>query len=267
MSKTNQRRRELGDFLRSRRSRLSPESVGLPHRPRRGTLGLRRQEVAELAGIGIDWYISIEQGRAGTPSLETLDALAWALRLSEIERSHLRDLVHAADPKPFRLESASPALLNLLNSIAQPAYVTGQRFDLVAWNAAAADLLGFDRLAEEDRNLLVAMLTDPRSHQLFGSSWTHEARRMVARFRAVHDLWAEDVAFDSLRQRLSEACPEFTAWWHDHEIQLPLSGRKILHHSRMGTVTYDYASFQSNDDHGLRLVIFTPVSNVHVRTA
>ena len=252
MLKSDQRRRELGDLLRSRRKRLSPESVGLPSRQRRGSLGLRRQEVAELAGIGIDWYISIEQGRAGSPSLVTLDAIARALRLSEMERLHLRALVHTADIRPFRPETASSALLKLLNTIAQPAYVTGQRLDLVAWNAAAADLLGFDQLVKEDRNLLLAMLTDPRSRDLFGSAWTHEAQRMV------HDLWAEDVAFASLRKRLGEACPEFDGWWSDHEVQLSLSGRKTLHHHRKGTVNYDYVSLQSNDDPGLRLVIFTP---------
>ena len=258
MVKSNQRRRELGDLLRSRRKRLSPENVGLPSRQRRESLGLRRQEVAELAGIGIDWYISIEQGRAGSPSVGTLDAIARALRLSEMERLHLRALVQSADTKPFRPETASSALLKLLDTIAQPAYVTGLRLDLVAWNAAAADLLGFGQLVKEDRNLLVAMLTDLRSRDLFGSAWAHEAQRMVARFRAVHDLWAADVAFASLRKRLGDSCPEFNGWWSDHEVQLSLSGRKTLHHHRLGTVTYDYVSLQSNDDPGLRLVIFTP---------
>src|SRR5580658_7625749 len=140
------KRRELGDFLRARRGRLTPESVGLHRQRRRRTPGLRREEVAELAGIGVDWYIRLEQGRPVTPSVGTVDALARALRLTELEHQHLRALAGGGGPKPFQSETAPPALLRLLESLTQPAYVTGRRRDLVAWNAAAADTLLFDRL-------------------------------------------------------------------------------------------------------------------------
>src|ERR1700756_1829397 len=135
-------RGELGDFLRSRRERLSPEAVGLSQRRRRRPPGLRREEVAELAGIGVDWYVRLEQGRPVTPSVTTVDALARALRLTELEHQHLRALAGGGGPNPFRREPAPPALLQVLHSLTQPAYVTGRRRDLVAWNAAAADILG-----------------------------------------------------------------------------------------------------------------------------
>jgi transcriptional regulator with XRE-family HTH domain len=254
------KRRELGDFLRARRGRLTPESVGLPRQRRRRTPGLRREEVAELAGIGVDWYVRLEQGRPVTPSLTTIDALARALRLTEAEHQHLRALAGGGGPKPFEPETAPAALLRLVESLPQPAYVAGRRRDLLAWNAAAADVLGFDRLAPNERNLLVAMLIHPYSRELFGAAWADEAQRMVAQFRATHDLWAGDPAFVSLLQRLSAGCPEFDAWWERHDVRRTASGIKTLHHPRLGVVSFEHSSFQANDDPSLKLMIYTPVS-------
>ena len=254
------KRRELGDFLRARRGRLSPESVGLAGHRRRRTPGLRREEVAELAGIGVDWYIRLEQGRPVTPSVATVDALARALRLTELEHQHLRALAGGGGHRPFQPETAPPALLRLLESLTQPAYVTGRRRDLVAWNAAADDIFGFQQLAEDERNILVSMLTNPRSRALFGPGWAEEAQRMVAQFRATHDLWAGDPAFVALLRRLRDGCAEFEAWWERHDVRRPISGRKTLHHPTKGLIAFDHASFQANDDPGLKLVIYTPVA-------
>ena len=253
------KRRELGDFLRARRGRLSPESVGLIGHRRRRTPGLRREEVAELAGIGVDWYIRLEQGRPVTPSVSTVDALARALRLTEMEHQHLRALAGGGGPKAFQPETAPPGLLRLLKSLTQPAYITGRRRDLLAWNAAATDIFGFDQLAEGDRNILVSMLTNPRSHALFGPGWADEAQRIIARFRATHDLWAGDPAFVALLRRLRDGCPEFDAWWERHDVRGPVSGRKTLYHPTRGVIAFDHTSFQANDDPGLKLVIYTPV--------
>ncbi len=253
------KRTELGDFLRVRRGRLSPESVGLPRHRRRRTPGLRREEVAELAGIGVDWYIRLEQGRPVTPSIGTIDALARALKLTELEHHHLRALAGGGRHRPFQPETAPASLLLLLESLIQPAYVVGRRRDLVVWNLAAEDIFGLDRLKKEDRNILVAMLTDPRSRALFGSGWAEEAQRMVAQFRATHDLWASDPAFTALLQRLREGCPDFDTWWERHDVRRPVSGRKTLHHPTRGVIVFEHASFQANDDPGLKLVIYTPV--------
>jgi transcriptional regulator with XRE-family HTH domain len=253
------KRREFGDFLRARRGGLTPESVGLHRHRRRRTPGLRREEVAELAGIGVDWYIRLEQGRSVTPSVGTIDALARALRLTELEHQHLRALAGGGGVRPFQPETAPPALLRLLESLAQPAYLTGRRRDLVAWNAAAADLFGFDQLAGDERNILVSMLTNPRSRELFGAGWADEAQAMVARFRATHDLWAGDPAFVSLLRRLRDGCPEFDAWWERHDVRRPVSGVKTLRHPNKGLVAFEHASFQANDDPALKLVIYTPV--------
>src|SRR5713101_1406795 len=128
------RRSEFGDFLRSRREKLSPKAVGLPTGRRRRTAGLRREEVAQLAGIGVDWYVRLEQGRSVSPSVTTVDALARALRLSKVEHGHLRALTRHADRRAFVRESVPAALKRLVESLNQPAYITGRRWDVLAWN-------------------------------------------------------------------------------------------------------------------------------------
>src|SRR5437899_12773960 len=117
---------ELGDFLRSRRERLNPKAVGLPLGRRRRTPGLRREEVAELAGIGVDWYVRLEQGRSVSPSITTVDALARALRLSKVEHGHLRALTRNADRRQFSRESVPEAIRRLVECLNQPAYITGR---------------------------------------------------------------------------------------------------------------------------------------------
>src|ERR1700737_3883190 len=202
MATANPRQSELGDFLRSRRQKLTPKLVGIAPGRRPRAPGLRREEVAELAGIGVDWYVRLEQGRAVSPSVTTIDALARALRLSKVEHAHLRALALGANRRAFTRETVPAALRSLVESLNQPAYITGRRWDVLAWNKVAADIFAFDRLAEEDRNILVCILLNPGTRRLFGSSWAEEAKRVVAQFRATHDLWAGDPAFIELLTRL-----------------------------------------------------------------
>ena len=168
------RRSEFGDFLRSRREKLSPKAVGLPTGRRRRTAGLRREEVAELAGIGVDWYIRLEQGRTVSPSVTTIDALARALRLGKAEHAHLRALASDVDRRAFSRENVPDAIRRLVDNLNQPAYITGRRWDVLAWNAAAEEIFAFSRLAGEDRNTLISVLTNPHTRGLFGATWTDE---------------------------------------------------------------------------------------------
>ncbi len=252
-------RSALGDFLRSRRERLAPKTVGLSSGRRRRTPGLRREEVAELAGIGVDWYIRLEQGRTVNPSVTTVDALARALRLSKVEHAHLRALTRSGDRRAFVRETVPEPIRRLVESLKQPAYVTGRRWDILAWNKPAADIFAFHRLAEEDRNTLICVLTKPASRRLFGPAWADEAKRMVALFRATHDLWAEDPAFLDLLRRLREGCPEFAGWWQAHDIRAAAAGRKRLKHPTKGMLTFEHTSFQANDDPALKLIVYTAV--------
>lgn len=253
------RRSELGDFLRSRRQRLLPETVGLPTTRRRRTPGLRREEVAELAGIGVDWYVRLEQGRSVTPSLTTIDALARALRLGKSEHHHLRSLAHHGDRRAFAPETVPEAIRRVVDCLPHPAYITGRRWDVLAWNKAAADIFAFQRMPEQDRNTLVCVLLNPATRRLFGATWAEEARRMVAQFRKTHDLWAGDPAFVQLLDRLRRGCPEFVTWWKAHDIRDVAAGRKRMAHPKKGVLHFQHASFQCNDEPGLKLVIYTPV--------
>lgn len=251
--------KELGDFLRSRRERLTPKAVGLNGGQRRRTVGLRREEVAELAGIGIDWYVRLEQGRSVRPSAGVVDALARALKLSKAEHTHLKALTRPSAPGAFAREVVPDAVRRVVESLNQPAYVSGRRFDVLAWNAAADEIFGYSRVPEDERNTLLSLLTRPATRKLFGSGWESEARRVLAQFRQVHDLWSHDQAFVELRERLRAGCPEFEGWWKSHEVRTPVAGRKRLRHPKLGVLEFEYATFQANDDPGLKLAIFTRV--------
>ena len=220
---------------------------------------MRREEVAELAGIGVDWYVRLEQGRTVNPSITTVDVLARALRLSKAEHSHLRALARNADRRAFAIESVPDAIRRMVEGLNSPAYITGRRWDLLVWNAAAEETFGFSRFGESDRNVLLHMLTDPATRKLFGASWADEAKRMVAQFRVTYDVWAGDGAFAGLLEQLRERSPEFIAWWEAHEVRGTASGRKTLNHPGKGLLQFEYSSFQANDDPGLKLVIYTPV--------
>lgn len=153
-------------------------------------------------------------------------------------------------PEPIR---------RMVEGLNQPAYVTGRRWDVLAWNAAAEEIFAFGRLAEADRNTLVNMLVNPATRRFFGASWEGEARRMVAQFRATYDLWAGDPAFIALVGRLRRDSQEFDVWWDAHDVRAPAAGRKQLEHPVKGPMQLEYATFQSNDDPALKLIIYTPM--------
>lgn len=248
---------ELADFLRSRRARLQPPPGHAA--ARRRTRGLRREEVAERAGISTDWYVRLEQGRAVKPSHQTVEALARALQLNAQDHAHLRRLVGHAAGAAWERETVPPTLRKIVQRLPDPAYVTGRRWDLLAWNDAAADVFcDFGALPKADRNILHFVFADPRARALFGPGWADAARAMLAQFRATHDLWAGSAAFAELVDRLHRANASFAAWWQDHDIRAPSSGRKTLHHPVRGVLRFDHASFQANDDAGLKLVLYTP---------
>ncbi|MBR0700517.1 helix-turn-helix domain-containing protein [Bradyrhizobium diazoefficiens] len=253
------RRVEFGDFLRSRREKLSPKTVGLPIGRRRRTAGLRREEVAQLAGIGVDWYIRLEQGRTVSPSVTTIDALARALRLSKTEHAHLKALARDGARTAFTREIVPAPIQRMIASLKQPAYVTGRRWDVLAWNDAAEDVFAFGQLPEQDRNTLLLVLTNKQTRKIYGAGWADVAKSMVAMFRATHDVWAGDPAFTELLTRLRQGSPEFVKWWEAHDIRSTMSGLKTMNHPTRGLLRFEHTSFQANDDPALKLVIYTPV--------
>lgn len=256
------RRREAGVFLRSRRERLSPADVGLPAGFRRRTPGLRREEVAMLAGVGTTWYTWLEQGRDVQPSSDVLAAVADALHLDAAERQHLfilhdRPMPHAAVEKP---ECVDRPLRRMLDSlVAQPALVLGRRWDILAANRAADAVYGpYDRLQGDARNMLHLVFADP-AHRRLLVDWETVAKNAIAMFRADYARYVGDADFERLVQGLIRVSPEFAAWWPKREVIQPLAGRKRLDHAVAGRMEFEYSSFGVSDRPDMKLIVFTPL--------
>ncbi|MFS8044492.1 helix-turn-helix transcriptional regulator [Rhizobium sp. BR 314] len=256
------RRREFGTFLRSRREKLTPADVGLLEGFRRRTPGLRREEVALLAGVGTTWYTWLEQGRDVRASAEVLSALADALRLDPAERRHLFTLSDrpSADLPSHGPEDLPGALQRMLVSLAgQPAYVLGRRWDVLAWNAAAVALFGDYGLLEGDaRNSVHRVFTDP-AHRKLLVDWESVAANSLAMFRADSARYAGDPDFERLIATLTRASPEFRAWWPRQDVLRPLAGHKRLSHPEGGMMTFEYTALAVMDRPDMKLVVYTPL--------
>jgi transcriptional regulator with XRE-family HTH domain len=256
------RRREFGAFLRSRREKLTPASAGLPEGFRRRTPGLRREEVALLAGVGTTWYTWLEQGRDVRPSAEVLSALADALRLDPAERRHLFTLSDrpSAEAPSRGPEDVPDALQRMLASLAgQPAYVLGRRWDVLAWNAAAVAVFGDYSLLQGDaRNSVHRVFTDPAHRQLL-VDWEIVAANSLAMFRADSARYAGDPDFERLISTLMQASPEFRAWWPRQDVLRPLTGHKRLRHPKGGLMTFEYTALAVMDRPDMKLVVYTPL--------
>lgn len=253
---------ELGQYLRARRQRLSPAEFGLPEGGRRRTSGLRRTEVADLAGISADWYTRLEQGRGVQASSQVLDSLARALRLDDTERQHLFHLARGEFPPV----SAAPAddvpgyLHQFLRYLEpSPAMLLGRRLDVLDANAATAEYFGDYADWPGGRSNLVALLClDPGMRQLLGAGWEEITRDMVAQFRAAAARWPGDPSFATLTEILRKHSADFSRWWDDHEVRGSNGGPVVLHHAQRGPVTFQHMAFHPADALHLRVVAFLP---------
>lgn len=258
-----ERRKELAQFLRTRRERIAPESVGLPASSRRRTPGLRREELAMLAGIGVTWYTRLEQGYAITVSSQVLESLARALGLNAVERNHLFLLAREqqpADPYPFTA-AVSPALQCILDSMGiSPAYIANPRWDMLAWNQAMAHVYNtdFGALPRHERNILRFVFTHPIQRDLL-DNWEQAAQGLLALFRASTERYIGEPWLKALIAELELASPEFRAWWPQHAIQTTHTGKKELNHPLVGRLVLQPTTFQVIDAPDLRMVIYTPL--------
>jgi transcriptional regulator with XRE-family HTH domain len=254
-------RRELVAFLRSRRARLSPSDAGLASGARRRTPGLRREEVAQLAGVGVTWYTWFEQGRSIQVSAHFLERVAFALRLDAVERAHLFALA-LHQPPPLESELAvtmSPALRRLLSTLPNPSYVTTARWDVLDWSPSFSRVFGdLGAVAPERRNLLWLAFSEIRYRQMM-PDWERDARIMLANFRAEFGRHADDPAFLQLVRELEQISPEFRRWWCDQDVQAPSEGPRRFRHETLGALDFEPTSFVVNAAPDLRLVVYTPV--------
>jgi transcriptional regulator with XRE-family HTH domain len=252
-------RHELGEFLRSRRERVTPEDVGLATSGRRRTPGLRREELAQLAGVGVTWLTWLEQGRDIRASEQVLTALARALRLDRDERSHLLELGGfgaAAQGTDAVIDDA--VLLMLARLDPAPAYVQNARYDVLAHNAAFGGMVtDLDALPSEQRNTMWLAFTDVAWQAAMPDGEAVTAR-MVAQLRSQGSGEPEAKARDRLVERLSEASPRFRELWQRHDVIEPRTGQKVYISPRGGRLRFDVVSTWLQPRHGLRMVVHVP---------
>jgi transcriptional regulator with XRE-family HTH domain len=254
-------RDDLGAFLRSRRDSLTPADVGLPPGRSRRTPGLRREEIAMLAGVSVTWYTWLEQGRRINASIDVLEALARALRLDDAGRQHVLALATRSPSGPVDpVEHAPDALMRLIESMEPaPAYVLGPRWDFLAWNRAQSRLYPtIDRLEQADRNLLWVVFAEPNARRLV-ADWPQQARRIMAEFRAGTALLRGDAGVVELVERLRRASVEFADWWQQVDVAQFQTRVRRYHHHRAGELVFEYQQLIPSEWPGLRVVCQLPV--------
>ena len=255
-------KQELGEFLRSRRERLHPADVGLPSGPRRRTPGLRREEVAVLAHISIEYYVRLEQGRAPRPSGEVLAGIVDALRLTDAEADHLHLLAGTASTRAVRhRRDVRPSILALIERLPQTAaFVTSAAYEVLAWNDLAAALMeDFAPLAAEERNLArKAFLTPTRAGApLYGVADATEFRHsVVTHLRAALARYPSDPVVTGLVAELRSGSAEFARLWERHDVQGAQMLTKTFRHPVVGKITVDCDSL-TLADRDQQLVLYT----------
>jgi transcriptional regulator with XRE-family HTH domain len=256
-------RRELGDFIRAQREKLAPEAVGLIGATRRRTPGLRREEIAQIAGLSTTWYTWIEQGRDVSMSLAALARLANALRLGRAERAYLFELAGKRDPDQSvgEPDALSPALLASVQAIGSPAYLLDRWWNARAWNAPAERLFTgwLDRPGEHDdeRNLLKFIFLEPGARALI-RDWEGRARRVVAEFRAHCGGHLNDRSLTGLIDGLRGQSPEFARFWDQHGVLGREGGERTFNHPSDGFLRYEQVTFDLAGNADVKLTILVP---------
>lgn len=263
MSDQEESRRELGKFLKSRRSRLTPEQFGLPIGPRRKVPGLRREELAQIAGIGLTWYTWLEQGKNIQVSTQVLERLVTVMQLNAEERNHLYKLALGQLPVEQTAsieESLIPIVQNFMNEYERcPAYVTDQRWDILLWNKAGERVFGdFEKMDKKERNAIWRCFASPAYRNLIGD-WESHAKRLLAQFRSTSTSFVGEGWFKDLVAELMEISPEFRQWWLSYDISGTPIGKKKINHPRVGTMVMEHITFQVYDAPELKLTVYRPL--------
>ena len=256
----------LGGFLRDRRARLAPPA----NAGRRRTPGLRREEVAARAGVSITWYTWLEQGRGGPPSDDVLERLARALELDAVGRE-MMFLIAQQRPPPLKAatpaEEVSPAVQCVLDAMpTSPAMVRTPTWDVVAWNAACAALMGGGPAGAppRERNSLRRLFCDPDARAAM-PDWEEHARSMLAVFRIDVARMGRSPEAAALIAELEAASPEFRRLWAENDVRSPGVGVKRFDNPAVGSFSLSYASFAVDGAEGLTMIVFTPVAAADVR--
>lgn len=251
----------LGEFLRATRERLTPEQVGLPSHGRRRTSGLRREEVAELANIGVSWYTSIEQGKDVHPSHQVLESLASALRLSDDERRYLFLLSKSDEIEEAEIyKEISIGLQRTVFALEpNPAYIMNKYWDVLLWNRAAEFLFRFPLYSESlnpKPNILHQFLTDPFKREI-NSEWEERAKIMIARFRADCARYPQDARLNEMIEKFKQESELFRIWWSRYEVKNVTDCHKVWKHPEIGELEFEHVNLQLSNYHDLKVMIYT----------
>ena len=250
-------RDDLAAFLRTRRERVSPSDVGLPSGTRRRTPGLRREEVAALAGVGLTWYTWLEQGREIGVSAAFLESLARVLKLDASERRHLFLLAHERPPaEPGKTWCVLPPLVRRLMHDLSPhaAYVLNLRWDVLGFNQPADQLFGFGTHEPGRRNLLWMLFTDPALHDRY-IDWETQAPQILSSFRRDYARAAQESDVQDLVNELEKVSPDFKRWWRQHDVHAACSSTRMLRVDEE-PMAFDHTSLTIDENRHLRMVVY-----------
>jgi transcriptional regulator with XRE-family HTH domain len=257
-------REQLADFLRRRRVAIRPAQVGIAAGPRRRTAGLRREEVAMLAGMSVDYVVRLEQGRSSQPSTQLLGALARALRLSDDERAHLFHLAgHRPPPADGTAGLARAGLIRMLDLLADnPALVLSDLGEILAQNRAAQLLMGDQSgYTGDNRFVAVRWFTDPAARAVHPvEEQERHARGLVADLRAVAGRRPDDPVLLGLVAKLQAVSADFRRLWGEHEVAVRRADRKVIVHPRVGPLLMDCETLVT-PDLGQQLLVLTPADD------
>ncbi|MCX4782833.1 helix-turn-helix transcriptional regulator [Streptomyces sp. NBC_01264] len=257
------RRIELATFLRRRREGIAPEEVGLVRGGRRRTPGLRREEVAHLASVGVTWYTWLEQGREIQASAQVMDALARALRLDGIERAHLFSLAGMQDPAPnLSRPPVTPTVRRMLDELAPiPACVQNSRYDMIAYNSTYSRLYcDLNERPAEDRNFMWLVFTD-EDWQAADGDLPRALRGAAARFRSAMAEHLTEPGWQELHARLAEASPRFRELWEHHEVFGQEPRVKHIHNAHVGLLHMEILWLRLQAGTDAHMVLHIPLDN------
>lgn len=266
MMNSHTRLEALSAFLKSKRAGLQPQAVGLPTGTRRRTPGLRREEVAQLAGVSTTWYTWLEQGREITVSASVLDAIASALKLNNDERKYLYDLAFETNKPVSREEELqsriSPSLQKILTELNYcPAYITDRHFQIIGWNRAAAHVfLDFDQIPSEQRNL-IRLLFARKELKSLAVNWDHFVQGFLAIFRAYYGQYVGDEWYDRFLAEMTQLHPDFQPLWKESQVSLAPEVVIEFRHAKAGKMLFNLTSLQVQGAMDLRLSVYTPVES------
>ncbi|PGW60626.1 transcriptional regulator [Bacillus cereus] len=258
------RREALSAFLKTKRAQISPESIGLPAGTRRRTPGLRREEVAQLAGVSTTWYTWLEQGRDIKVSTIVLDCISKALQLNNDETDYLYDLAFESNSEitsPKKDQSKlSPSLIRILDELTYcPTIITDRHCHIVGWNPAAAYVfLDFEQIPNDQRNLIRLVFTRKELKAL-AVNWDHFVKGFLAIFRTYYGRYLDDEWYSQFIKEMSHSHPEFQDLWKESQVSKAPDMIIEFRHAKAGKMLFNLTSLQVQGDMDLRCSIYTPV--------